>query len=157
MIPVSPKKAQNSLLWLALACEKQRAPPVDLVEAPISAATTVHRSTGDISFGVKKQRRRRKRKLTGCSNVDLLEKTGLQVRHFAISSMTGEEREKQKARLAIQFGAKSAKQPYVNYKELKVQRQLQEAKRLEALKQIANLRIKGNKKKKKQKRKTKHR
>ncbi|CDW57214.1 DUF4602 domain containing protein [Trichuris trichiura] len=159
LIPLSPKKSQNSLLWLSLACEKKKASTLNLVEAPLSASITVHKEAPSFSRGVKKRRSRRKRKEpVNCSNVDLLEKTALQVRQFAITSMKGEEKETHKSKLAILFGAKPAKRPYVNYKELKVQRQLQKAKRLEALKQMVNIKIKrskhrkGKKKRKKVKR-----
>ncbi|KFD64757.1 hypothetical protein M514_09117 [Trichuris suis] len=155
LIPLPPKKSQNSLLWLSLACEKKKAPAIDVVEAPLATSITVHKETAGFSRGVKKQRIRRKRKeAVSRSNAELLEKSALQVRQFAITSMKGEEKESHRTKLAVLFGAKPAKRPYVNYKELKVQRQLQEAKRLEALKQMVNIKIKrGKNKKGKKKRK----
>ncbi|KRX34360.1 Uncharacterized protein T05_10923 [Trichinella murrelli] len=73
----------------------------------------------------------RKRTLSQKSDVISLKKALLEVRKFSVRGFQGEECRQQKEQIAITLGAKPSKRPYVNYKELKVVRQLEKAKERE--------------------------
>ncbi|KRX98960.1 hypothetical protein T4E_5692 [Trichinella pseudospiralis] len=73
----------------------------------------------------------RKRTLSQKSDAVSFKKALLEVRKFSVRGFRGEECRQQKEQIAVTLGAKPPKRPYVNYKELKVVRQLEKAKERE--------------------------
>ncbi|VDP32972.1 unnamed protein product [Soboliphyme baturini] len=71
-----------------------------------------------------------------------------EVKKFSVRGYSSSEREKRKAQLAVSLGAKPAKRKFVNYKELKVQRQMERAQE-EEMRKTLNRKIAKSKAKKK--------